>query len=86
MNEQITQLQNQINILQTKIDNLERSSAIPRQVETALRERLGSINPKNSTGAVAVTAIGGAAAFNLPNTTGTIQIVSNGKIYNVLYQ
>jgi len=82
MNEQIAQLQNQIVSLQQEVDNLKRSNAIPREVEKAFRIRLGDI--KNSPGTVAVTAIGGAAAFNLPNTTGTLPIIVNGQTYNVL--
>lgn len=78
------ELQTQINNLQREIDNLKRSNSIPRETETAFRQRLGDI--KNTPGAVAVTAVGGAASFNLPNTTGTLPIIVDGKKYNVLYQ
>jgi len=80
----MAQLQTQIDSLKIEVENLKRANGIPRPVETAFRDRLGSINPKNNVGTVATTAIGGAVAFNLPNTTGTIDIVSNGKVYKVL--
>lgn len=84
MNEQIAQLQEQITEIQQKLDSLVNSSDIPRNLEKAFRTRLGDIKP--NAGAVAVTAIGGTDPFNLPNTTGLLSIVVNGKNYNVLYQ
>ena len=77
------ELQRQINELKREIQNLKSSNSIPRETEKAFRIRLGDIkSPPSAT--VAVTAIGGAAAFNLPNTTGVLPIVVNGKTYNVL--
>lgn len=72
----------EIEDLKREIDNLKRSNSIPREVESAFRVRLGDI--KSPTSTVEVTAIGGAASFNLPNTTGTLPISVNGRVYNVL--
>lgn len=89
MNQQIEQLRNDLNAIQSalngvrsKIDSLDSGNSIPRSVETALRQRLGDI--QSTIGAVAVTAVAGAAAFNLPNTTGTLPIVIKGKKYSLL--
>lgn len=67
------------------LNSLKSSNAIPRDIETALRGRLGDITLK--TESAATTAIGGAAAFNLPNVTGVIHMkLPDGRIIKLLYQ
>lgn len=77
LQEQVTKLQNELNALRG-------ASTIPMDVEVAFKNRIADLVPIAD--AVAVTAIGGAAAFNLPNVTGLIKVKINGKYYKVLYQ
>lgn len=62
-------LQIQIEELKQEIESLKGSNSIPREVETALRERLGSFSGLTGTGTVA---------------TGTLEFIYNGKKYNIL--
>lgn len=84
MNPEIQKIQDQIDRLNEMIKSLNNSSAFPRDVEKAIRTRIADV--KENPGSVAVTAIPGNAAFNLPNTTGTLPIIVKGKTYNILYQ
>lgn len=76
-------LQRQIDILREEIEAMKRSSTIPRAVEAALRERLGSISPTNRSGPLTSITISGTP---VPTATATIEIIANGKSYNVIYQ
>jgi uncharacterized protein YlxW (UPF0749 family) len=76
------ELQTQIDELKREIQNLKSSSTIPRDTEKAFRVRIADI--RNTIGTVAVTGIGASSSFNLPNTTGTLPIIVNGKTYSVL--
>lgn len=61
--------QTQIDALKQEIDNLKRSNSIPRDIETALRERLGDFTGATGTGTT---------------PAGTLQFIYNGKTYNIL--
>lgn len=67
------------------LGSLKSSNSIPRDIETALRGRLGDITGKVE--AAATTAIGGTASFNLPNVTGVLHLkLPDGRIIKLLYQ
>ena len=87
MNPDIQQLQSQIDALQKKLDNLSSPSTIDRNIETALRERLGLPNP-NFTGTftyvsnVVLNNLGGGS-YSLTKTTKTLTFNSGILISNV---
>ena len=87
----LQQLQQQIDELKQKIENLYRSSTIDRNVETALIERLGNTFPS-------ATGIGSATtqSVSVPSTptnitvpaqpSGTLTVTYKGTTYNLLYK
>ena len=87
MNPDIQQLQNQVNDLQKKNDNLSSSSTIDRNVETALRERLGLPSP-NFTGTftyvsdVVLNNLGGGN-WSITKTIKTLTFIQGVLISNV---
>jgi hypothetical protein len=87
MNPDIQNLQNQIDVLQKKINNLSSSSTIDRNVETALRERLGLPSP-NFTGTftyvsdVVLNNLGGGS-YSMTKTIKTLTFIQGVLISNV---
>ncbi len=78
-------LQSQIDQLKADVESLKRSSTIPKPIENAFRERLGSISPTGKIGDVETTTITVLPA-GVPSASGTIEIVVGSKTYNVLFQ
>lgn len=83
--------QRQFEQMKIEIENLKRSSTIPRDIETALRERLGigvSIFGV-STGSASTQAIGltgNPQTITVPaQPSGVITVTFNGNTYNLLY-
>lgn len=82
----ITDLQRQISDLQSQINAMQTSNGLPRDLETALNERLNFLL---STG---TGATGGTSSFNafpvvVPATpSGTLSVSVNGVTYNLLYR
>lgn len=68
--------------LEAFADSLRRSSTIPREVETAFAQRLGSASGTGT----ATTASSGSFPVSVPTVVGTLKITVNGIVYNVLYQ
>lgn len=84
-------IQSQLNELAEKFEQLTRSVSIPRNVETAFRERLGLGNIKSTTGSATTTTtptpvIGASVAVVTPTVSGTLPIVVGGITYNILFQ
>lgn len=79
-----------IDDLRTAFDMLSNSSTIPRDIENALRERLGLISGAGGTGSYPTQSISIAStptSISVPSQpTGTIAIIIGGTTYNVLYK
>lgn len=77
--------------IRNKIESLYSSSTIPRDVETAFKERLGGVI--TSTGTTGSATTQSVSVPSVPTNitvpaqpSGTIAIVVNGTTYNVLYK
>lgn len=88
--QQVAELQDLLKQMSTFLEALKSSNSIPREVETALRERLGDIKnilpgvAPTTTDSVTIGAGGGSFSFTYPNAVATIAIRIGGKTYNVL--
>jgi hypothetical protein len=83
------QLLQRIEKMEREIQNLKRSATIPRDVETAFSERLGSLGAKGTGTATTQTIqlTGNAQDITVPaQPSGTLQVTFKNTTYNLLYK
>lgn len=80
-------LQKQIDSLQKFVESLGKSNTIPRDVETALRQRLLDIRVPTQTITYTTTNVpSGGGTVNVPVVNNLVPIIINGRTYNLLAQ
>jgi len=79
-------LQAQIDELKREIDSLKQSNTIPREIETAFRNRIGDIKEAPVANTTYQLTITSGDTITLPNITAVLPVKVKGKTYNLLYQ
>jgi hypothetical protein len=82
-------LQKQIDNLQAQLDQLKRSNSIPREIETAFAERLGSMQASGTGSATTQSVSVPSTPTNITvpaQPSGTLTVKVGSVTYNLLYQ
>lgn len=86
MTPDLVKMQEQIDALEAFVLQLQQSNLIPRAVETAFSERLGSLGATGTGSAGTTSSFSGFPVIVPANPSGVVNVVIKGVTYGLLYK